>query len=95
MVLLVGLAGRILKLPIIIHNSKVDGYNFIFSSRNGSLVENYGVFGFDFQWQQKDRTTSPDPNTNNQSEYLNEKNLVLGLWGRYYFPIGRRIGYVY
>jgi opacity protein-like surface antigen len=68
-------------------NSKVDGYNFIFSSRNGSLVENYGVFGFDFQWQQKDRTTSPDPNTNNQSEYLNEKIWFLGLWGRYYFPM--------
>jgi len=68
-------------------NSKVDGYNFIFSSRNGSLVENYGVFGFDFQWQQKDRTTTPDPNTLNQSELLNEKIWFLGLWARYYFPM--------
>ncbi|MCW8804428.1 MAG: hypothetical protein OQK57_08530, partial [Ignavibacteriaceae bacterium] len=28
--------------------SKVDGFNFIFSSRNGSIVETNGVFGFDF-----------------------------------------------
>ena len=34
----------------------VDGYNFIFSSRNGSLVETNGVFGFDFQWREKHRT---------------------------------------
>lgn len=68
-------------------NSKTEGYNFIFSSRNGSLVETNGVFGFDFQWRQKDRTTSPDPNTYNQSEYLNEKIWFLGLWARYYFPL--------
>lgn len=68
-------------------NSKVDGYNFIFSSRNGSLVENNGVFGFDFQWRQKDRTISPDPNTNSQSEYVNEKIWFLGLWARYYIPL--------
>jgi len=68
-------------------NSKIDGYNFTFSSRNGSLVENYGVFGFDFQWRQKNRTTSPDPNTYNQSEYSNEKIWFLGLWARYYLPM--------
>jgi len=33
------------------NNSTVDGYNFIFSSRNGSIVETNGVFGFDFQWR--------------------------------------------
>jgi len=75
------------KIDDVNYDSKIDGYNFIISSRNGSLVENNGVFGFDFQWQQKDRTTSPDPNTNNQSEYLNEKIWFLGLWGRYYFPL--------
>ena len=68
-------------------NSKVDGYNFIISSRNGSLVENNGVFGFDFQWRQKDRTITPDPNTNNQNEYINEKIWFLGLWARYYLPL--------
>ena len=68
-------------------NSKVDGYNFIFSSRNGSLVENNGVFGFDFQWRQRDRTTKPDPNPNNGSESINEKEWFLGLWARYYIPL--------
>jgi hypothetical protein len=37
--------------------AKVDGFNFIFSSRNGSIVETNGVFGFDFQWREKTRTT--------------------------------------
>jgi hypothetical protein len=68
-------------------NSKVNGYNFIFSSRNGSLVENNGVFGFDFQWRQRDRTTKPDPNPNNSSESLNEKEWFIGLWARYYIPL--------
>jgi hypothetical protein len=68
-------------------NSKIDGYNFTFSSRNGSFVENFGVFGFDFEWTQKDRTTTPDPNSNNQSEKLNEKIWFLGLWARYYMPL--------
>jgi len=67
--------------------SKIDGYNFIISSRNGSLVENYGVFGFDFQWRQRDRTTKPDPNPNNISETLNEKEWFIGLWARYYLPL--------
>ena len=69
------------------YDSKVDGYNFIFSSRNGSLVETNGVFGFDFQWRQRDRTTKPDPNPDNQSESLNEKVWFVGLWARYYLPI--------
>ncbi len=68
-------------------NSKVDGYNFIFSSRNGSLVEKNGVFGFDFQWRQRDRTTKPDPNPDNSSESLNEKVWFVGLWARYYIPL--------
>jgi len=68
-------------------DSKIDGYNFIISSRNGSLVENYGVFGFDFQWRQRDRTTKPDPNPSNNSETLNEKEWFLGLWARYYLPL--------
>lgn len=69
-------------------DSKIHGYNFVFNSHNGSLVEDYGVFGFDFQWRQRNRTTSPDPNPNNQSEYSNEKLWFLGLWGRYYIPVG-------
>jgi hypothetical protein len=68
-------------------NSKINGYNFIFSSRNGSLVENDGVFGFDFQWRQRDRTTKPDPNPDNSSESLNEKEWFIGLWARYYIPL--------
>jgi len=68
-------------------NSKVDGYNFIFSSRNGSLVENFGVFGFDFQWRQRDRNVKPDPNPDNSSESNNEKIWFLGLWARYYLPL--------
>ena len=82
-----GLAGWLGWEKFKISNNKVDGYNFIFSSRNGSLVENNGVFGFDFQWRQKDRTISPDPNSYNQSEYLNEKIWFLGLWARYYLPL--------
>ena len=71
----------------VISNSKVDGYNFIFSSRNGSLVENNGVFGFDFQWRQNDRTVTPDPNPTNTSETTEETIWFLGLWARYYFPL--------
>lgn len=68
-------------------NSKIDGYNFIFSSRNGSLVENFGVFGFDFQWRQKDRTVTPEPNPSNISETNDESIWFLGLWARYYIPL--------
>lgn len=67
--------------------NKVDGFNFIFSSRNGSIVETNGVFGFDFQWREKTRTTTPDYNPGNQSEYEKEKIWFLGLWARYYFRI--------
>ncbi|MCW9066133.1 MAG: hypothetical protein OQJ78_07530 [Ignavibacteriaceae bacterium] len=75
------------KIDDVNYDSKIDGYNFIISSRNGSLVENNGVFGFDFQWRQKDRTTKPDPNPNNANESLNEKEWFLGLWARYYIPL--------
>ncbi|MBT8378460.1 MAG: outer membrane beta-barrel protein [Ignavibacteria bacterium] len=68
--------------------NKVDGFNFIFSSRNGSIVETNGVFGFDFQWREKSRTTKPDPNPSNLSEYEKERVWFLGLWARYYFRIG-------
>jgi len=68
--------------------AKVDGFNFIFSSRNGSIVETNGVFGFDFQWREKTRTTKPDPNTYNLSEYEKDKVWFLGLWARYYFRLG-------
>lgn len=69
-------------------NAKVDGFNFIFSSRNGSIVETNGVFGFDFQWRERNRTTTPDPNPNNTSESIDEKVWFLGLWARYYIPWG-------
>ena len=75
------------KIDDVNYDSKINGYNFIISSRNGSLVENNGVFGFDFQWRQRDRTTKPDPNPNNSSESLNEKEWFLGLWARYYLPL--------
>ena len=64
--------------------SKVDGFNFIFSSRNGSIVETNGVFGFDFQWREKNRTIKPDPI--NLSETLKEREWFIGLWARYYIP---------
>ena len=73
---------------VVTKKSKVDGFNFIFSSRNGSIVETNGVFGFDFQWRERNRTTTPDPNPNNTSESLNEKIWFLGLWARYYIPFG-------
>lgn len=66
----------------------VDGFNFIFSSRNGSIVETNGVFGFDFQWREKTRTSEPDPNPQNVSEYEKERIWFLGLWARYYFRLG-------
>ncbi|MCU0365093.1 MAG: hypothetical protein MUE93_05415 [Ignavibacteriaceae bacterium] len=68
--------------------AKVDGFNFIFSSRNGSIVETNGVFGFDFQWRERNRTITPDPNPNNTSESIDEKVWFLGLWARYYIPFG-------
>jgi opacity protein-like surface antigen len=68
--------------------AKVDGFNFIFSSRNGSIVETNGVFGFDFQWREKTRTTKPDPNPENLSEYEKDRVWFLGLWARYYFRLG-------
>jgi|APLow6443716910_1056828.scaffolds.fasta_scaffold10669_2 hypothetical protein len=68
--------------------AKVDGYNFIFSSRNGSIVETNGVFGFDFQWREKHRTTKPDPNPENLSEISKDKVWFVGLWARYYIPFG-------
>jgi hypothetical protein len=70
------------------YDSKVDGYNFIFSSRNGTIVETNGVFGFDFQWREKHRTTKPDPNPENSSETLKDKVWFVGLWARYYIPFG-------
>jgi hypothetical protein len=68
--------------------AKIDGFNFIFSSRNGSLVEKNGVFGFDFQWREKSNTTKPDPNPDNSSEYKRDREWFIGLWGRYYVPLG-------
>ena len=67
--------------------AKIDGFNFIFSSRNGSLVETNGVFGFDFQWREKTSTTKPDPNPDITSEYKKDKEWFLGLWARYYIPM--------
>jgi hypothetical protein len=68
--------------------AKVEGFNFIFSSRNGSIVENNAVFGFDFQWRERNRTTKPDPNPDNMSESTKEKEWFLGMWARYYIPFG-------
>jgi hypothetical protein len=69
------------------NDSEVDGYNFIFSSRNGSIVETNGVFGFDFQWREKHRkTTAPSPDK--LSETVKDKVWFIGLWARYYIPWG-------
>ena len=67
---------------------KVDGFNFIFSSRNGSIVETNGVFGFDFQWREKTQTTKPDPNPDDLRESEKERIWFLGIWARYYFRLG-------
>jgi len=76
-------------LPNSTSSSNVDGFNFVFSSRNGSIVETDAVFGFDFQWRQKNRTISPIIHSNaNISEELNQKLWFLGLWARYYVPAG-------
>jgi hypothetical protein len=69
------------------NNSTVDGYNFIFSSRNGSLVETNGVFGFDFQWREKHRTIK-ESNPDKLSETVKDKVWFIGLWARYYIPWG-------
>jgi len=76
-------------LPNSTKSSNIDGFNFVFSSRNGSIVETDAVFGFDFQWREKNRTTTPGINSNaNISEELNQKVWFLGLWARYYVPAG-------
>ena len=67
--------------------AKIDGFNFVFSSRNGSIVETHAVFGFDFQWREKSNTTKPDPNPENSSEYIRDREWFLGLWARYYMPL--------
>ena len=69
------------------NNSTVDGYNFIFSSRNGSIVETNGVFGFDFQWREKHRTIK-ESNPAKLSETVKDKVWFIGLWARYYIPWG-------
>jgi len=69
------------------NNSTVDGYNFIFSSRNGSIVETNGVFGFDFQWREKHRTNK-ESNPAKLSETVKDKVWFIGLWARYYIPFG-------
>ena len=69
------------------NNSKVDGYNFIFSSRNGSIVETNGVFGFDFQWREKHRLQLKESNPANL-ETVKDKVWFIGLWARYYIPWG-------
>ena len=69
------------------NNSTVDGYNFIFSSRNGSIVETNGVFGFDFQWREKHRTIK-ESNPDKLSETVKDKVWFIGLWARYYIPWG-------
>ena len=69
------------------NNSTVDGYNFIFSSRNGSIVETNAVFGFDFQWREKHRTIK-ESNPDKLSETVKDKVWFIGLWARYYIPWG-------
>jgi hypothetical protein len=68
------------------NSSTVDGYNFIFSSRNGSIVETNGVFGFDFQWRERHRTTKGS--NSGQPETVKDKVWFIGLWARYYIPWG-------
>lgn len=76
-------------LPDSAKSSNIDGFNFVFSSRNGSIVENNAVFGFDFQWREKNRTISPGINMNADiSEEFNQKVWFLGLLVRYFVPAG-------
>lgn len=66
-------------------NSKVKGFNFTISSRNGRFVENNSVIGLDLQWEQKNSTTTPQNLTGGES-YIKERLGFIGLWMRYYIP---------
>jgi opacity protein-like surface antigen len=68
--------------------SKNNGFNFTLSVHNGNVVETNGIFGFEFQWQEKSNTEKPDPNPENSSEYVRDRKWFLGLWARYYMPLG-------
>jgi len=66
-------------------DSKVNGFNFTISSRNGKFVENNSVLGFDLQWEQNSLTTTPQNISGNKS-YTKERLGFIGLWMRYYIP---------
>ncbi|NOX67181.1 MAG: outer membrane beta-barrel protein [Chlorobi bacterium] len=67
-------------------DSKVKGFNFTISSRNGRFVENNAVIGFDLQWEQKNSTITPQNNIVSSESYEKEQLGFIGLWMRYYIP---------
>ncbi len=66
-------------------DSKVNGFNFTISSRNGKFVEDNAVLGFDLQWEQNSLTTTPQ-NISGSKSYTKERLGFIGLWMRYYIP---------
>lgn len=66
-------------------DSRVEGFSFTISSRNGKFVEDNAVLGFDFQWEENSITLTPesiDGITDNNKKRLG----FIGLWARYYIP---------
>jgi len=66
-------------------DSKAKGFGFIISSRNGRLVEDNAVLGFDLQWEQNSLNTTPQNKTERES-YTKKRLGFIGLWMRYYIP---------
>ena len=66
-------------------DSKADGFRFIFNSRSGMFVEDNIVVGFDFQWDERSITTTPNDNSGTEN-YSKNRLGFLGGWFRYYVP---------
>ncbi|VAX18502.1 hypothetical protein MNBD_IGNAVI01-2189, partial [hydrothermal vent metagenome] len=66
-------------------DSKVTGFNFTISSRNGRFVEDNSVIGFDLQWEQSNSTATPQ-GLSGSEPYTKERLGFIGLWMRYYIP---------
>ncbi len=66
-------------------DSKVKGFSFTISSRNGKFVEDNAVIGFDLQWEDGNLTTTPQ-NISGSESYTKKRLGFVGLWMRYYIP---------